>query len=280
MRHFIKTILVFSVVLAALIAVTFVIRVQITRNIDWEFPRSTHVIFAGASHISKGMDQSAYPGSHNLGMGSERYLFTYLKLKQVLAANAQIDTVYLEFAPTDMQQNTDAKYYTTNEMSFFLPLYFPYFTTEEWLLYANIDVVNAGTILLQKIAKDVPADIASFGRFKPSDQEFDSNTDKYNVTDWLEKGHEVNYRYLDKIIELCNMEEVALILLYMPVFKPEEFFDHAYFYNAYDSLYSEVKFLDYSKLDIPENYRSDEHHLNKTGAKYFTERLYEDMRTK
>jgi len=278
MKHFLSTTLRFFAIITAFIVLVFVLRVGWVRSIDWQFAGDKHVIFIGASHIAKGIDDTLYEGSVNLGLASERYLFTYLKLQNVLAANPQIDTAFLEFAPTDMHKNTDSKYYSANEMGLFLPMYFPYFTREEWKLYAKIGLSRSGTLLLQKVVKDLPQNYRSFGRYRPSDIVFSPDKSKREDVKWLEKGTEINYRYLNKIITLCNDHGIKLYLLYMPMYDAENSYNQAYFYQAYKRNFSAVEFLDYSRLEIPDHYRENEDHLNRSGAQLFTNQLIHDMR--
>ncbi len=114
-----------------------------------ELPSNKNVLFMGASHIQRGIDPKYYPSASNLAAASERYLFTYLKVKKIVKENSQIDTLFLQFAPTDIQKNTDSKYYSKNEMSRFLPLYFPFLSSEDWEIYAN-NKSDALNLLVQK----------------------------------------------------------------------------------------------------------------------------------
>lgn len=256
---------------------TFAYRVIQSQNISWKLPKSTHVLFMGASHIEKGINDSIYNGSINLAKGSERYLFTYLKLKHIVKNNPQIDTLFLQFAPTDIWKNTDSKYYSANEMSYFLPLYFPYFSNEEWSVYEGMKTSKVGTLLLQKTLKNLPYNIHSFGEFSPSEKIFDSNHDIYKMPIYQEKGHSINYKYLKKIISLSNEKNIKLLFLYMPMYKPQDFYDQDYFYKIYSKQFSNIKLLDYSKWHCPDNFRADEHHLNIAGAKEFTKKLVNDF---
>jgi hypothetical protein len=71
-----------------------------------------------------------------------------------------------------------------------------------------------------------------------------------------------------------------LTLLYAPVYKSELFYDQEHFYHVLKTEFGDCEFLDYSHLDIPNEYRYDAHHLNKNGAKYFTKILAEVLKLK
>ena len=130
MKVFVKKTFYFTAIFFFIISAVFSYRIIRTKKISWELPASTHVLFMGASHILVGVNDSIYKGSLNIASSSERYLLTYLKLNNIVKINHHIDTVFLQFAPTDVWENTDSKYYSVNEMSHFLPLYFPFF---QWM---------------------------------------------------------------------------------------------------------------------------------------------------
>ena len=149
---------------------------------------------------------------------------------------------------------------------------------DEWRIYKKISLQETISLLLQKVVKGIPKDFSSFGGFSPIDKTFDRQHDKYLMPTWLEKGQSINIEYLKKIITLCYQENIKLIFIYMPVFHPEDFYDQNNFYQFYNQLFSEIQLLDYSKWEIPDNYRADEHHLNRKGANLFTMTLQEDLR--
>ena len=275
MKSYLKKTVLFAGIFCVLISLTFIYRIERTNAISWKLPNDTHILFMGASHIEKGINDSIYKGSVNLAKGSERYLFTYIKLKKILKKNKQIDTVFLEFAPTDVWRNTDSKYYSNNEMSYFLPLYSPLFSKEEWNVYERMDKEEMLTLMLQKSLKGVPSGIHSFGEFSPSSEIFESQLDTYEMPDWSEKGQSINYGYLEKIINLSIEKNVKLYLLYMPMYKPQLFYDQKYYYEVYKEQFAKTELLDYSHWECPDNFRADEHHLNIFGAKMFTKELFD-----
>ncbi|MGJ5641904.1 hypothetical protein [Formosa sp. S-31] len=274
-RFLIKTTFVsFAVFLCFLLLI--ILKSYKVKTINWQLPNDIHILFMGASHIEKGINPIQYPNSINIASSSERYMFTYLKLQELFQANKKIDTLFLQFAPTDIQKNTDSKYYQKNEMSHFLPLYSPYFSYQEWYKYKN-KLLEVFEIVLQKTQKNIPINIKSFGGFDSSEKNFDRSKEPYKMKKWIEAGHSINYFYLNEIIKLCQNSNVKLIFIYMPMFNKDYFYDTCYFYNQYKTLFINTKFLDYSDWDCPDSYRADEHHLNLVGANAFTKYLYNNI---
>ena len=244
---------------------------------SWEIDKTKSVLFMGASHIEKGINPEYFPSAINIASGSERYMFTFLKLKKLLNANKHIDTLFLQFAPTDIQKNTDSKYFNKGEMSYFTPLYFPYFNDHEWSIYSK-HYYSVLKFLIQKSLKIIPFDIHGFGDYKKNIGEFNRNKKASPSRKWLEAGHTINYFYLDQIIELCKKHKIKLNLAYMPMFNKEFYYDIDYFYNTYRNKYSNIRFLDFSDWDCPDSYRKDEHHLNNIGADNFTKYFKQNVK--
>ena len=284
MKKFIIQTIAFFVLIIGILGSVFAVRYVLINRVSWKLPNETNVLFMGASHILNGINDAKYPNSINLASSSERYLFTYLKLERLLKQNPQIDTLFLEMAPTDIWENTDTKYYTVNELSDFLPKYFLFFNKEEWNIYTEkifpqIDNSFFINTFIPKIIKFIPPkNIHYWGAYAPREQVFDRFKDKYKSSIRNNnEGNAINHLYLRKIINLAKEYDVKLLFLYMPMYEPERFYNQEEYYEAYEKYFSDVELLDYNKFDMPDSLRADEHHLNTAGAEYFTLKLHHDM---
>lgn len=283
MKKFIIKIIIFWTVIFVIAFSLSVIRIILTCSFSWSLPKEKHILFLGASHIAHAIDDNRTVEAINFAHDSERYLFTYAKLKCLLSQNSQIDTVFLECAPTDLWQHTDDKYYNLTEQSFFIPAYWPLINKYDIPFY-HYNIIQFYNLVLTNILKCDYYENAKYlkllGGFH--DKKTNSNImNKDSVKINIEKGlygHKVNYTYLRKIIKLCNMYKVKLYLIYCPVYKPEYAYDQQYYYNAIKHKFSDVDFLDYSHMIFKDNERSDAHHLNYKGAKIFTDSLKRKFR--
>jgi hypothetical protein len=280
MRRFLKKTFLFIFGLFVIAVSLFIARYILTNSINWELPNDKHIIFMGASHIQAGINPSVYEGSINIASSSERYMFTFLKLNELIKANPQIDTVFLQFAPTDLHKNTDTKYFQKNEMLHFLPLYYPLFSKKEWGYYlkSSFETKNDfAEVLFKNLNLRIPKNMISFGGFSPLVGQFDRNTEPYNMPEWLVQGSTINDYYLNEIINLCKKNSIELFLIYMPMYNKNHFYDIVFFYKKYKEHFSSIPFEDYSDWNCPDYYRKDEHHLNKIGAIVFTKKLKKDF---
>lgn len=278
MKKFILKMFVFwTIIFVFAFSVSF-FRIIITRSFSWHLPKEKHILFLGASHVAHGLDDSRTAEAINLAHDSERYLFTYVKLQYLLSQNSQIDTIFLECAPTDLWQHTDDKYYDLNEQSFFIPAYWPLINKYQMPFYHH-NIIQFYNLVLTNIFKRDYYDNAKYlnllGGFhdrKTNSNIMNKDSVKVNIENGL-YGHTVNYSYLRKIIKLCRIYKVKLYLLYCPVYKPEYAYDQGYYYYTIMHKFSDVEFLDYSHMAFKDDERYDAHHLNYKGARIFTDSL-------
>lgn len=246
-------------------------------DLDWKLPSDIHTVFLGASQPNRGINPDFYVHSINLASPSERYMFTYLKLMKLLDVNSQIDTIFIQFAPTDVWEDADCKYYATNEMKYFIPRYVYFFSWEEFKIY-NSCMKSALNSFISKIYTGIPSNIHSYGKYEPIYRKFDR--EKRYLPQMIQgnnDGNHVNINYLMKIVRLCKEAGCKLYFVYFPMFKAEDYYDQEYYFHIYDKYFKDVELLNYRDLEIPDSLRYDEHHLNSDGAIWFTKFLYQSI---
>ena len=82
--------------------------------------------------------------------------------------------------------------------------------------------------------------------------------------------------YLNKIVNLCNRENIKLVLVNMP--KRRELLEYSKYgvkeFNIfYDTTYFNIEYLDFSELKMPDDFYGDFVHLNIKGSTYFSNLL-------
>ncbi len=286
MKKFIRNISSVILLLTSVILSMYIVDIYQTKSVSWKLPESTNVLFMGASHISFGINPEYYPNSINIAKVSERYLYTYLKLKNIINDNPQIDTLYLEFAPNDTWAGTDNKYFKEGELNEFFFKFHPFFTYREFLHFfkhAKIFITNLKLYLPSFEQRG--RQLSDFGNYIEYNKIYDAEnrltrsaiqsiyfSNNYFTT------NEINSKYLDLIIDICDNNNIKIIFLYMPVCHIEDYYDIDAHYTFYNDKYSHIKFLDYSNIQLPDSLRADDQHLNPAGAEVFTRRLFEDMK--
>lgn len=283
MRIYLRKLFLSIALLISIIIITFAIRLVLQNKLKWEFPKDKTIAFMGASHVYRGIDANQIPCAVNLSKPSERYLFTYIKLKELIKHNPQIKTIILQCGPTDMWQHSDDKYFVDNEMSEFIPLFYPMLDDEMFADYKGhyIDMISFIIQHMFDFRSYVGINYFNHIGYGQQDKALLAGViDKNDVKPALEKGkfgNAVNRKYLHKIIDCCNEHQLRLILLYFPMYHPEYYYDLEYYYRCIKQL-GDVNYLDYSRFPIPDSCRYDAHHLNKDGAFYFTKQLAKDLK--
>lgn len=284
-RYLIKLVVFSAIVVIAIFLLVFA-RYKSANSVSWKFPVEKHILFMGASHVYHAIDDSQLSSAINLGQPSERYMYTYIKLKNICQDNSQIDTVFLQCSSTDLWQDTDYKYYTQNEQRLFVKCYWPFFTREEWKVILNgKNILNPFKIVLSNLIskelfkpKLLIKNIGGFAQKSSSVDPFKGEEVKQDLeVDHVEKygdyGYEVNYHYLRLIIDFCKQNDIKLYLLYYPVYRPELFYDQDFCNKNRIKYFSDVEYLDYSNWLCDDDERLDAHHLNYKGADQFTKEL-------
>lgn len=278
MRKYLIRLAIISTLLIVVLSLLLVARRAVILNHSFRLPEQVHILFLGASHINHGIDDSLILGSINWSRGSERYMYTYIKIQRLLDVNPQVDTVFLELAPTDLFEDTDYKYHDLNEQSGYVRLYWPFFTTEQWKVFVSEPFQVLGLVV------ESLGDIGDLkqnkwwvhmGNYNKVTTEMNPAEVKPLMVALNGDGHKVNYDYLRRIISLCREKKVQLYFLESPTYHPEYHYDQAYFYDAYNKYFSDVEFLDYSSWPVTADERKDEDHLNHKGAQRFTKEIKE-----
>lgn len=276
MKQYIKKLLLVASLFVLLLVMAFSVRYAIANSHEWKVPSKVHVLFMGASHITRGIDDSLMETALNWSSPSERYMFTYIKLERLLDNNPQIDTFFLQCSATDLWEDTDYKYHDANEQSKYVKCYWPFMRKEQLMVYKEEASQAIHFALNGLFATD---DITqskwwnTLGGYAPLSTTFDSNYIHPDREKPRGYGHDVNYAYLRKISTLCKDKNVKLVLLQCPVLHLDYYYDMDYFYHALHDNFSDIEFADFSNFEVPDDYRYDPHHLNNIGAELFTKEL-------
>lgn len=274
MKSFITKSIFFGILILISALIIILTATHFSSSVNWKLPPEKHILFMGASHVECAFNDSLTHSAINLAKSSERYMFTYIKLQHLLEYNHQIDTLFLECASTDLFEHADDKYFMDNEMISFFATFYPLFDYEQWSIYKH-KFKTAFLLLYRRTCLDFIKGVD----YKYFCDMYLSRTQSINLDSVYYKpingtyGNEINYKYLRKIINLCNDNNVKLYFLYCPVYKPEYYYDQDYYYNAYKTYFSDVELLDYSHYPMEDDERYDAHHLNDKGALKFTKML-------
>lgn len=241
---------------------------------------SKKYIFIGDSQVQYAVNDTIFIESKNLAIDSECFYYSYFRIKALIEANPEIDTIYLGFNYHSLSGYWDN--YIEGEWSFTRSSrYFYLMPTKEkfFILKANKDdlfnyfikLVKNGVYNLVSEQKSYEGGFLNTFEHSRAEEEMIKERIKYQFFDGekLLGFSEINILYFDKIIELCKSSEINLILINMPVHQyykanvPERFvkkFDQI-FYNA------GLDILDLGDLQLNDScYYHDGDHVSQMGA--------------
>lgn len=254
---------------------------------------NTTQLLLGDSHIQNALNDGALNNYTSLAYHAESYYFSYYKLKILLDANPQLETLYLGFSYHNLSNYYDdyisGKYSNaiSSEYFFILPL-----KEQVNCIYWN---KNSLLVFMQSNIKYglknlVESNYFSFkGGYKNS---YISNTatkasmDKRILAQYYENNtvrgfSEINYNYLVKIIKLCKLNNIKLTLVNTPLhnyYKSQIPKTHIENYDAIIDKYS-LEVFDFEKLKMSDDcFVKDGDHVTRKGSNITTNYFFKHIK--
>lgn len=265
------------------------------------------IVFVGTSHVYRGIDPKITDGvfgrnTFNAGTSSQFMDGSYYILNEIAKTN-QVETVYLDiyFGVTNRKSSGYATYIISDYMKFSLDKY--EFVINSGGVYALFNTFFPFRHLMSTNPIDTVAkksteayrqyqyDYVTFENeeyrgkgFVYSNEVVQKNTFEPSSADMM---NEYARDYLDQIVELCEKNNINLVLvtlLMMP-----EYIQSIDNYDEYETSIEdyatehELKYYDFnsqysSVLDLKDEYFKDADHMNGEGAEYFTRVFAEFMK--
>lgn len=244
--------------------------------------KNVHTLILGDSHTQCGINDTLLPNSLNLSESADTYFYSYVKLKHMLAANPQINTLILGYTNYNITDNQDRWLRSENINSFKLPIYFFLFDQEDFRDFMKINPTQllkfSGTIFkrnfshLYRIFIKEKINKFGIGAFLDLEKQMENkeksiNNKNINTTS---KHSEIDILYLKKINELCKTKHVKLILIATPTQDQLIATHHTKQLAFWKSHLKEALYLDFSTYHLKNDNFADNSHLNGKGATNFT----------
>jgi hypothetical protein len=276
------------ITLCICIAIT-VFNSQLINSKSLDIPYSKNVLILGDSNSQTAINDSIYNNALNLSSSADPYFYSYLKLKKIVETNTHIDTLVLSFSPHNIYKNN----WTFNKEHLYsrFSVYYPFMDYQDLLFLIKGNpkgVISASSDIMKRTLSNSLGrildshSIHDYGHFLRLDRNIleDVKAKLKNEEpmpffdipkNLIIADSEVHYLY--KIIEICKSNNLVLYLANMP--KRKELLAYKKygvneFYSFYDASLSEIPFLDFSKINLPDNYYGDLVHLNYLGSDYFS----------
>jgi len=283
MKVFLKKILRFLLILS--LGFTFLVigtKAIVFSTFDFTIPSEKNILILGDSHTQCSMDDNIIANSLNMSESADTYFYSYIKLKNIITYNKQIDTLVLAYAPHNISKTQDKWLVDNSINSFKLPLHFFLFDTEDIMSfisnspfqtvkYAPLTIKNNLGHLYRVLKKE------KINRFGIGG--FLALPNKHSEKTKIKKKSKIEFStndvfYLEKIYSYCEKYKIKLILINTPI---EQSFEEdssillkKYLEFKNDKL-SNAILLDCSKIVLKKTFFADKDHLNCQGARFFSE---------
>jgi hypothetical protein len=284
--RFLIFILIFAALLSAIIGGTFYVMSQAS----FKLPTDKHVLVLGASRSGCAIDDATYTSTVNVSQGAESYLYSYCKLRKFLEENSHIDTVLLSFQYASLLKATDEGLFSESYLSKISHHLALLGKDEVSIFWKGRREIFVKALLQLLINNNYRLVIKFIQNENLSYQDLDIGRFEWTYGNHLQKDiaihptinevqidatfSDLQKNYLLKIIDLCNTKEVTLVLINVPVYKPDLYDYPSSKLNDYRKQYlNEAVYLDYSELSFPDSCYRDVDHLNIWGARMFSEYL-------
>lgn len=289
MKDFIKRVIVFLslsilVVITILIGSNYIVKSLATFKID----ENVKQLIIGHSHSECSINDSILKNSINLSSSGESYFYNYQKLKMVVSDNQQINTVFIEFANSQVDSVMDDWIWGYEKMSFYLQYYSPFMESEDVKLlldHNSTDVVSSYSVATRKLLYRLLAgdynlidEMGGFANSKLSKVDEMIANNKFNRT--ISESHsisETNLSYLRKMIDFCKYNNIRIFLIRSPQHPLyADLINEPVYQEVLKTQFRDVELLDFDAMNFPNSEYLDLHHLNYKGANKFTT-LFNDL---
>ena len=224
MGKFIKNVGLFVLVAIFSVVAMVVITGTYTRfSFDFGIDPKKNVLVLGNSHPECAINDSILPNYFNLAQGGSAYFYDYLKLREMLKYNPQIDTVIIGYSYGDLKESMNQWITDENKINYKLRTYLFLLKPEDYLTLLKASPFNTLKYTPQTILHNIQTKYKGFsylGGFKPLKGHRLKKAKE--LLDPLTKEETKNYseyqaKYLLKIYGLCETKNIQLILLSTPI---------------------------------------------------------------
>ena len=277
----------FSIYLFTFIFVVSFLNYEFSYSGDFfSLSKNKTFIIAGDSHIEFAFDDSN-SNFVNIGQSGELYLFTYLKIKNIVLNNPQVKAVFIDFCNFQIKEERD-NFLWSNEayLTTYYPIYSPLLEQNDYKLIwdknskalinahfksifkGSYHAINNKNISHNNILgghqnlkseltdKIIKSEMTKSNRLKTKKFKL-SNTNLYN---------------LERTIKFCYKHNVKVYFIRCPINPNWDCFSNEYFFqNVRQTRFSNIPFLDFKDFPINNSEFADLEHLNQKGTKKFTD---------
>ena len=281
MRLFLSKIALMIVgILLLLGAILMIDRTLLEHSNIFVLDKNVHLLILGDSRTKYGLNDKILENACNLSNDADSYFYSYLKLKTVTKNNNQITTLLLSFSQHNIEKSVETQWLLEKtHINQRLKIYYVLFDIKDFLFLIKQKPAEVISNLFPQIL--YPIKLLKGRNIYGGFADMDHNVLKEEIVKYKKKTDSQDIKftessieraYLEKIKDLCKTNGIELIFINTPLHKILiDKQEHLYVF--YKKHFSDVPFLDFSRLDLPDSYFSDLVHLSPEGSNYFSHLL-------
>lgn len=260
---------------------------------------SVNKLIIGASRTESSINNDL-SNSFNISGAGEALLFTKIKLEAYKNYNLQIDTIILSLDNRTLNSIKGHNWYSSEHLKLRVPKLSHFIKYDEWIMLNEIDLSSTlrsitfapkySLKLIKAIfnkKEDAFYDI-KLGGYKPVDHVIGQDViNDFIVNDTI-KGYKLSrfeIENLFEIIKFCKSNKLTLILLNPPLhpvmYNSVQYQEGKEVFDKFVVKYlSDLTYLDFSNIFLPDSCYADLVHINKNGASIFSKELEQVLKSK
>jgi hypothetical protein len=287
MHKILKTVLFFILIFISIFfGINFIIEKIISQNTKFDRVKNPSYLVLGHSHPHYAFNESLISGMLNMAEAGETYIYTYIKLKQILTYNKSIKFVLIDFSNNQISKKIENLIYGDTILTRNVRYYSSFMSLEEKFNLFKLN--NKGFINAYFVGNRLNfLDVLYFkfdktkdfgGYFPNPHKNLDSilkfgsiQTELKEVRKNENSISEINISYLEKCIQFCKSKNVKVILVRTPIYKNAPMLgNERVFQNYLHKKFGDIEFIDFKNYLLPISNYGDLTHLNYIGADKFS----------
>lgn len=253
----------------------------------FKFSKQTKVLIIGDSHTECAINDSILNNSMNFSQSGDNYLYSYTKLTLFKKNNPKLKHVILSYSYFNLLEYQNDWYTAPRYIQFKGSKYFRHLDKESIIdiflmnpkgaISSLPNILKDNFIKILKNSKDVKK--YDYGEFlalnyirKPSSELISKDENLYS---------EIQKKYLKKIYSFCMSNDIKLRLIVTPLYHSKELFSNKTikeFNDFKENELTQADLFNYADFILNDTMFADNEHLNKYGAKVFSEFLNDELK--
>lgn len=271
MNKFIKGVVYFGLICTVIYSLQVVIIMTISKDKGLKINQDKHILLVGNSQPECAVNDSICTTIFNLSASSETSPISFVKIRQILQDNPNIDTIMVGFNPLYVNNNADYWFYSRQHYAEIAP----FWSYDDFKCFP-FNLQNFGLRSFRALLLNLNG-LKSLGGYnylvRDKLQADIQRRESQSVSEEQPQGNKMSLLYINKIIALCKKNDIKLIFINTPTYQASKYFDTQDFYRLYNDNFATIEFWDYIDMQLPDSCFGDINHLNHRGAKIFSETL-------